>query len=183
MAASCFHLSEERGKNAAHFVPFGHLGCLEAREMRRDGHPGHLICNLQSINRIDRWPPPRSTTSSDLSTTANCTPRPPQAPPPLTMTPPSCAYNSLRFICPPDVLTCSRFLRARKFDPAKAHKQFAATEAWRRKFDVPNLYATFDPDELESAKRFYPRWTGRRDRVGIFLSIRRRLRLILTPAQ
>jgi hypothetical protein len=32
---------------------------------------------------------------------------------------------------------------------------------------VLNLYATFDPDELESAKRFYPRWTGRRDKNGI----------------
>ncbi|KAI0292380.1 CRAL/TRIO domain-containing protein [Russula brevipes] len=66
-----------------------------------------------------------------------------------------------------DDATLLRFLRARKFDTAKAHKQFAATEAWRRKFDVHNLYATFDPDELESAKRFYPRWTGRRDRHGI----------------
>lgn len=28
-----------------------------------------------------------------------------------------------------------------------------------------NLYATFDPEEMESAKRFYPRWTGRRDKV------------------
>lgn len=61
----------------------------------------------------------------------------------------------------------SRFLRARKSDPAKAHKQFAATEAWRRENRVLDLYATFDPDELESAKRFYPRWTGRRDKVSV----------------
>jgi hypothetical protein len=59
----------------------------------------------------------------------------------------------------------SRFLRARKFDTIKAHKQFAAAEAWRRENDVFNLYLSFDPDELESAKRFYPRWTGRRDKV------------------
>ena len=62
-------------------------------------------------------------------------------------------------------ISTSRFLRARKFDVAKAHNQFAATEAWRLEHDVPNLYATFDPDELESSKRFYPRWTGRRDKV------------------
>jgi hypothetical protein len=59
----------------------------------------------------------------------------------------------------------SRFLRARKFDAVKAHKQFAAAEAWRRENDVLNLYVSFDSDELESAKRFYPRWTGRRDKV------------------
>lgn len=34
-----------------------------------------------------------------------------------------------------------------------------------------DLYATFDSDELESAKRFYPRWTGRRDKVSVNLSI------------
>jgi len=62
-------------------------------------------------------------------------------------------------------MTTSRFLRARKFDVAKAHKQFAATEAWRLEHNVHNLYATIDPDELESSKRFYPRWTGRRDKV------------------
>lgn len=62
-----------------------------------------------------------------------------------------------------------RFLRARKFDPAKAHKQFAATEAWRRENRVLDLYATFDSDELESTKRFYPRWTGRRDKVSVTL--------------
>ncbi|KAH9973921.1 CRAL/TRIO domain-containing protein [Russula compacta] len=70
-----------------------------------------------------------------------------------------------------DDATLLRFLRARKFDPAKAHKQFASTETWRRKNDVLNVYATFDPDELESAKRFYPRWTGHRDKNGIPLYI------------
>ena len=59
----------------------------------------------------------------------------------------------------------SRFLRARKFDVGKAQKQFADTSGWRAEHDVENLYATFDPEEMESAKRFYPRWTGRRDKV------------------
>jgi hypothetical protein len=36
---------------------------------------------------------------------------------------------------------------------------------------VLDLYASFDSDELESAKRFYPRWTGRRDKVSVNLSI------------
>jgi len=32
---------------------------------------------------------------------------------------------------------------------------------------MPNLYASFDPDEIESSKRFYPRWTGQWDKQGI----------------
>jgi len=66
-----------------------------------------------------------------------------------------------------DDTTLLRFLRARKFDVDKAHVQFAETSSWRAEHDVDNLYATFDPEEMESAKRFYPRWTGRRDKLGI----------------
>jgi hypothetical protein len=62
----------------------------------------------------------------------------------------------------------SRFLRARRFDVGKAHKQFTDTASWRANHDVENLYATFDPEEMESAKRFYPRWTGRRDKASTF---------------
>ncbi|TRM61172.1 CRAL-TRIO domain-containing protein [Schizophyllum amplum] len=65
-----------------------------------------------------------------------------------------------------DDSTLLRFLRARKFDPAAARKQFAATEQWRKENDVDRLFATFDTDEMEAAKRFYPRWTGRRDKTG-----------------
>ncbi|KAF8879486.1 CRAL-TRIO domain-containing protein [Infundibulicybe gibba] len=66
---------------------------------------------------------------------------------------------------------CSRFLRARGFDPSQAQKQFADAESWRRKHDVDNLFATFDAEEFESAKRFYPRWTGRRDKNGVPLHV------------
>ncbi|KAI5896347.1 CRAL/TRIO domain-containing protein [Schizophyllum commune H4-8] len=65
-----------------------------------------------------------------------------------------------------DDSTLLRFLRARKFDPKAAQKQFAATEEWRKENDVDRLYATFDPEEFEAAKHFYPRWTGRRDKTG-----------------
>ncbi len=58
-----------------------------------------------------------------------------------------------------------RFLRARRFDPKKAMKQFADSEAWRAKHNVEALYASFPVDEFERARRFYPRWTGRRDKV------------------
>lgn len=58
-----------------------------------------------------------------------------------------------------------RFLRARRFDAQKAMKQFADSETWRKKHNVDALYATFPIDEFEGARRFYPRWTGRRDKV------------------
>ncbi|KAI0350345.1 CRAL/TRIO domain-containing protein [Trametes cingulata] len=66
-----------------------------------------------------------------------------------------------------DEPTLLRFLRARRFDPQKAMKQFADAEAWRKKHNVDALYATFPVDEFESARRFYPRWTGRRDKNGL----------------
>ncbi|KIK63120.1 hypothetical protein GYMLUDRAFT_222994 [Collybiopsis luxurians FD-317 M1] len=62
--------------------------------------------------------------------------------------------------------TLLRFLRARRFDPTKAKKQFADTHMWRTKHDVDKLFKEFDPVEFEDAKRFYPRWTGRRDKDG-----------------
>jgi hypothetical protein len=62
-----------------------------------------------------------------------------------------------------------RFLRARRFDPAKAQKQFADAEAWRKKHGVDALYAGFDPQEMEDSRRFYPRWTGRRSKVRLHL--------------
>ncbi|KAI0064179.1 CRAL/TRIO domain-containing protein [Artomyces pyxidatus] len=66
-----------------------------------------------------------------------------------------------------DDATLLRFLRARRFDPAKAQTQFTTTENWRRENDIKQLYATFPIDEFERAKHFYPRWTGRRDKQGV----------------
>ncbi|KAJ7750957.1 CRAL/TRIO domain-containing protein [Mycena maculata] len=63
--------------------------------------------------------------------------------------------------------TLLRFLRARSWDPAAALKQFSDSHAWRNKHDVDNLFATFDSAELEDSRRFYPRWTGRRDKNGM----------------
>ncbi|KAI0688840.1 CRAL/TRIO domain-containing protein [Earliella scabrosa] len=63
--------------------------------------------------------------------------------------------------------TLLRFLRARRFDPQKALKQFADSEAWRAKHRVPALHASFPTDEFETTRRFYPRWTGRRDKNGL----------------
>ncbi|KAG5653654.1 hypothetical protein H0H81_011614 [Sphagnurus paluster] len=72
-----------------------------------------------------------------------------------------------------DDSTILRFLRARGFSLAPAHKQFSDAENWRKQHDVLNLYNTFDPVEFEDAKRFYPRWTGRRDKNGLPLYVYR----------
>lgn len=87
----------------------------------------------------------------------------PTPPPPPTTTPPSCE-SLLAARLQPSYLS-SRFLRARRFDPQKALKQFQDAELWRKKHRVDWLYATFDPVEFEDSRRFYPRWTGRRDKV------------------
>ncbi|KAJ7246367.1 CRAL/TRIO domain-containing protein [Mycena rebaudengoi] len=63
--------------------------------------------------------------------------------------------------------TLLRFLRARSWDVAAAQKQFADAEAWRRKHDVDKLFAGFDSAELEKSRKYYPRWTGRRDKAGM----------------
>lgn len=60
----------------------------------------------------------------------------------------------------------SRFLRARKFDP-KATQQFIDAEKWRKTNNVDELYRTFDVEEFEQAKKYYPTFTGRRDKVRL----------------
>ncbi|KAG6860752.1 hypothetical protein C0995_007870 [Termitomyces sp. Mi166 len=69
--------------------------------------------------------------------------------------------------------TLLRFLRARGFALSPAQKQFSSAEKWRKEHAVVNLYNTFDPVEFEAAKRFYPRWTGRRDKNGLPLYVYR----------
>ncbi|ELU42639.1 CRAL/TRIO domain-containing protein [Rhizoctonia solani AG-1 IA] len=67
----------------------------------------------------------------------------------------------------PDVgLVYRRFLRARRYSPTDAAQHFRNVEKWRTEHDVDNLYrAGFDVQEFEEMKTFYPRWTGRRDKV------------------
>ncbi|KIJ60271.1 hypothetical protein HYDPIDRAFT_32394 [Hydnomerulius pinastri MD-312] len=72
-----------------------------------------------------------------------------------------------------DDTTLMRFLRARRLDLNKAEKQFADTEAWRKQHGVDELFKTFDTTEMESSRRFYPRWTGRRDKCGLPLYVYR----------
>jgi hypothetical protein len=46
-----------------------------------------------------------------------------------------------------------------------AFKIFSDSEAWRKEYNVDELYRTFPIDELETSKRYYSTWTGRRDNV------------------
>ncbi|KAF2835950.1 CRAL/TRIO domain-containing protein [Patellaria atrata CBS 101060] len=63
--------------------------------------------------------------------------------------------------------TLLRYLRARRFSPPEAFKQFKDTEDWRKENHLAELYDTIDIQEYEDCRRLYPQWTGRRDRRGI----------------
>ncbi|KAL8377730.1 hypothetical protein RB595_008427 [Gaeumannomyces hyphopodioides] len=59
------------------------------------------------------------------------------------------------------------FLRARRWVPQDAFKQFKDTEDWRAATRLDVLYDTIDVDAYEQSRVLYPQWTGRRDRRGI----------------
>ncbi|KAF2129997.1 CRAL/TRIO domain-containing protein [Dothidotthia symphoricarpi CBS 119687] len=63
--------------------------------------------------------------------------------------------------------TLLRFLRARRFIPQEAFKQFKETEDWRRDHNILELYGAIEAAEYEQTRRLYPQWIGRRDKRGI----------------
>ncbi|KAF2018518.1 CRAL/TRIO domain-containing protein [Aaosphaeria arxii CBS 175.79] len=60
-----------------------------------------------------------------------------------------------------------RFLRARRFSPPEALKQFKETEDWRKEHGLDDLFTTIEVQEYEQTRRLYPQWLGRRDKRGI----------------
>ncbi|KAK5114722.1 hypothetical protein LTR62_002296 [Meristemomyces frigidus] len=70
-----------------------------------------------------------------------------------------------------DEETLLRYLRARKFIPQEAFKQFKDTEDWRKENQLDRLYETIDVHEYDMTRRVYPQWTGRRDKRGIPLYV------------
>jgi hypothetical protein len=46
-----------------------------------------------------------------------------------------------------------RFLRARRFSPPEAFKQFKETEDWRREHGIVDLFHTIDVEEFEQTRR------------------------------
>jgi predicted transcriptional regulator len=51
-----------------------------------------------------------------------------------------------------DIL-CRRYLRARKFTPNEALKQFEETEKWRRENHLEEYYDQIDVQEYEAGRR------------------------------
>lgn len=66
-----------------------------------------------------------------------------------------------------DDQTLLRFLRARRWVPEDAFKQFKDTEDWRAATRLDVLYDTIDLDAYEQSRILYPQWIGRRDKRGI----------------
>ncbi|KAH7138302.1 CRAL-TRIO domain-containing protein [Dendryphion nanum] len=63
--------------------------------------------------------------------------------------------------------TLLRFLRARRFIPQEAFKQFKDTEDWRKEHGIDDLFHTIEVEEFEQTRQLYPQWLGRRDKRGI----------------
>ncbi|CAO2656461.1 Nn.00g052640.m01.CDS01 [Neocucurbitaria sp. VM-36] len=63
--------------------------------------------------------------------------------------------------------TMLRFLRARRFIPHEAFKQFKDTEDWRKENRLSEIFNTIEITEFEQTRRLYPQWLGRRDKRGI----------------
>ncbi|EWC48767.1 hypothetical protein DRE_00072 [Drechslerella stenobrocha 248] len=64
-----------------------------------------------------------------------------------------------------------RFLRAGRFCSSAAFRQFETTEKWRKNAAVDALYDDFDVQEFEETRKYYPQWTGRRDRNGVPIQV------------
>jgi len=65
-----------------------------------------------------------------------------------------------------DDLTLLRFLRARKFDVAKAHFMFTETEKWRKEFGVDDIVKNFKFDEKPLVSAYYPQYYHKIDKDG-----------------
>ncbi|KAH7401326.1 CRAL-TRIO domain-containing protein [Pyrenochaeta sp. MPI-SDFR-AT-0127] len=63
--------------------------------------------------------------------------------------------------------TMLRYLRARRFVPQDAFKQFKDTEDWRKENKLHEIFNTIETKEFEQTRRLYPQWLGRRDKRGI----------------
>ncbi|QRW01645.1 hypothetical protein RhiLY_00642 [Ceratobasidium sp. AG-Ba] len=65
-----------------------------------------------------------------------------------------------------DDATLLRFLRARKFDLAKAKEMFINCEKWRKEFGVDNIVKNFDFKEKAEVDKYYPQFYHKMDKDG-----------------
>ncbi|KAJ7122339.1 CRAL-TRIO domain-containing protein [Mycena epipterygia] len=63
-------------------------------------------------------------------------------------------------------VTLLRFLRARKFDVAKAKEMFIANENWRKEFGVDDIVENFEFPELSIVNKYYPQYYHKNDKDG-----------------
>ncbi|RDB15619.1 Sec14 cytosolic factor [Hypsizygus marmoreus] len=66
-----------------------------------------------------------------------------------------------------------RFLRARRFDVAKAIEMMIAAEQWRKEFGVDDLLNSFDFKEKLEVDKYYPQYYHKMDKDGRPLYIER----------
>ncbi|KAH0587041.1 Sec14 cytosolic factor [Termitomyces sp. J132] len=59
-----------------------------------------------------------------------------------------------------------RFLRARKFDVAKAKEMLIATEKWRKDMNVDTIIEDFEFTEREQVNKYYPQYYHKMDKDG-----------------
>ncbi|KAI0315350.1 CRAL-TRIO domain-containing protein [Amylostereum chailletii] len=65
-----------------------------------------------------------------------------------------------------DDATLLRFLRARKFDVAKAKEMLLACEQWRKDFGVDDIMKNFDFKEKAEVDKYYPQFYHKTDKDG-----------------
>jgi len=66
-----------------------------------------------------------------------------------------------------------RFLRARRFDVARAKEMLVAAEKWRKSFGVDGIVENFDFKEKEEVNKYYPQYYHKMDKDGRPLYIER----------
>ncbi|KAF3928604.1 hypothetical protein AA313_de0203717 [Arthrobotrys entomopaga] len=64
-----------------------------------------------------------------------------------------------------------KFLRAGRFNLQAALQQFQLTEKWRKNGGIDGIYDDFDVKEFEETRKYYPQWTGRRDKNGVPIQV------------
>jgi hypothetical protein len=66
-----------------------------------------------------------------------------------------------------------KFLRARKFDVAKAKEMLLSAEQWRKDFGVEDIMANFDFKEKAEVDKYYPQYYHKTDKEGRPLYVER----------